>query len=89
MASFTALAGEHHGAVGADTSVLRPVCEQVRLAECDDADRVEPSDTRGFVGSQACCSQETPSSTRPDHAYTCPRGAMAIGYNNVKFQSRH
>jgi hypothetical protein len=32
IASFTALTGELNGAVGADTSVLSPVRQQVRFA---------------------------------------------------------
>jgi len=54
IAAFTALAGEHHGAVGAGAGagVLDPIREQIRLAELHDAERVKVSDPRGLVGCQ-------------------------------------
>ena len=88
VAAFPALAGEPHGAVGAGAGVLDLVREQVRLAELHDAERVEESDPRGFVGGQGLLQQEMPSSMRPDHAYTCPRDAIAIGVQIVMFHSR-
>ena len=89
MAAFTALAGKPHGAVGAGAGVLDLVREQVRLAELHDAERVEKSDPRRFVGGQALLQPGNALPNASHHAYTCPRDAVAIGVKIVMFHSRH
>jgi hypothetical protein len=78
IAAFTASTSEAHGAVGAGAGVLDLVGEQIRLAELSDTERVVIPNPGAFIVGQRPLQAGDASSMRPDHAYTCPKEAIAM-----------